>query len=292
MNMRNNLSRAGNPLLWGSLAIFVVLGGPAGVLGASRNGAASATPVSGRLLGLSPPPADTEDGRVWLTVGRQRLEVRADAQVHLPAGRWTTFERLFADAPEACRERRESGLAAVDRCASLIGLTEGAHVTVTPTNPDLAHTPHILIERTRESLSGGVNFVNRADGYVRVNGPDGRDEGLLLRVNDPFAAISIQQGRACGAEGNCSPDVRFGINIQEPSARFALGLPACVPSVGAALGLCPDDRRRASHTMALKGPMPVQEGDQLQAVGSSVSISGIRVFSAHTMLVGEAAAIH
>jgi hypothetical protein len=274
-----------------TLAVLVVLGGPAGFLDSDRTRAAGAPPISGRLLGLSPPPAGDANGRVWLTVGRERVVVPADAPIDLPAGRKTTFARLFADAPEPCRERRESGLAAVDTCAAVIGLMEGAHVTVTPSDPDLAHTPQILIERTRESVMGDVNFVSHGEGYVRLNGRHGRDEGMLLRINDPLAAISVQQGRACGLEGNCSPDARFGINILEPSARFTVGLPACLPSIGAADALCPGARRRISSSIDGNGPMPIEAGDHLNALGSSVSISGVRVFSAHTVLIGEAMAI-
>ena len=142
----------------------------------------------------------------------------------------------------------------------------------------------MIFTRSDTSVSGAVTFVNPDEGYVRINGALGMDVGgAVVRINDPEARQSVQIGRGCGDEGNCSPDSRFRINGSTPSVRFAEGYAACVPS--RMNGACFPDLRPVRTALDANAALPLLRGDHVTARGGFEVHRGARVFWAHTLLV-------
>ena len=115
----------------------------------------------------------------------------------------------------AARVRGHQGRSSTLADATGAAVTTAAAVTV-PGGHDFA--------------SGGITFVNAAEGYLRVGGAYGVDASVtLVRLNDPTGLQSTQTGTGCGREGNCSPDGRFRIGVAPPTVAFTTGRPACMP---------------------------------------------------------------
>jgi hypothetical protein len=214
----------------------------------------------------------------------QSIAVPADLRLEFPGVRLSMSE-VFALAPAACRARGESGLLATDRCVADRGHRgRAAHILAEVSIGDRG-TPvagRVVISGTDDRVSGPVTFVHPTDGYLRIGGEYGVDaHGRMLRVNDPEARISIQQGAVCGGEGNCSPDVRFAFDANTPSVRFSTGGFLCVPS--AVYGLCPPGA--SSDPGALL--QPIRLGHHVVAVGVEQALRGSHVFVAHTLIVDQ-----
>jgi hypothetical protein len=228
--------------------------------------------VSGELTAIT---ADAS-GAAVIVVGGRRVAVAADLGWSLP-GQYLTAREILAQAPRTCAARQESGLLRTDSCVRASGGDSGAMATVSGNE---AAATDIVLHGARELVSGGVTFVNRADGYIRIGGIYRTDTaGSVVRLNDPTAALSVQQGQGCGPEPNCSPDVRFRVGLVDPTVRFTAGIPACVPAL-AELFCAATSRYKESP-----GPAPIRVGDHAGALGMFREIDGVRVLFAHTVTV-------
>jgi hypothetical protein len=141
----------------------------------------------------------------------------------------------------------------------------------------------IVLTRNDRSVLGAVTFVSEAQGYLRIGGAFGVDQGgALVRINDPDAHQSAQSGVGCGSEGNCSPDARFRANVVHHSVRFAAGYPACVP--GALGDVCAAASRPVRGIVDAALLVPIRLGDHVTAQGAFEVVDGVRIFSAHTLV--------
>jgi hypothetical protein len=142
----------------------------------------------------------------------------------------------------------------------------------------------VTLTRTDTSVWGAVTFVNEEEGYLRINGALGADEGgALLRINDPDARQSVQSGTGCGMEGNCSPDRRFRLNANEWTVRFEAGYAACIP--GGLGDACPHTIRPVRMLLDGNAMLPIARGDHVTARGGFEVYDGVRVFWAHALVV-------
>jgi hypothetical protein len=223
-----------------------------------------------------------------------------------------TLQELFAYAPAPCRAQNESGLVPRDRCrkpAPDAGNTPGwtveedetprsyldpvptaeppptiVRVEALPGEHGVLVASKVTMTRSDTSVSGAVTFVSPEEGYIRINGAFGMDAGgAILRINDPEARQSVQIGRGCGEEGNCSPDSRFRINGSNATVRFADGYPACVPSQ--MNGACSPELRPVRTLLDANAMLPLLKGDHVAARGGFEVHGGTRVFWAHTLVV-------
>ena len=162
-----------------------------------------------------------------------------------------TLQELFALAPPRCRDRHETGLARTDVCrrpaADVAGSPRLAArpIDTTPRtslDPPPSYDPPVRVVRLtaartsdgrlvatevslakgHETAFGAVTFVDLHNGYLRIGGATGLDAGgTILRLNDPTAQQSTQQGPGCSTEGNCSPDARFRLDPLRATVHFA-----------------------------------------------------------------------
>jgi hypothetical protein len=237
--------------------------------------------IEGQLLGIEV----EADGSATLVVNGRRIAVAGDVPVAFP-GRQFRMREVAAHAPAVCRARGETGLLVTDRCLreqrdGVRPRRVAAHLTSDDT--DAAVAGSVTMIGTRDQLSGPVTFISLSDGYLRVGGEYGADKaGTLLRLNDPTGSLSVQQGRACGSEGNCSPDVRFAVDAAAPAVRFKEGPMACVPAAGPWGSFCED----MDDAAPLNGGMvPIRRGDHLVANGILQVLGRQRVFVAHRVLL-------
>ena len=245
-------------------------------------------------------------------VGKERVIVPSGVMVQLPGDR-LTLQELFTLAPVRCREKRESGLVPTDQCRRPAhddtgrtpawtlekDQTPRSYLDPTPTDeapPTIASivassdgagnlvATEVELTRTDASVGGAVTFVNTDEGYLRVNGALGADEGgALLRINDPEARQSVQHGTGCGAQGNCSPDVRFRASTATMSVRFEAGYAACVP--GGLGDACAPSSRPVQGLVDGNVMLPIVVGDHITAQGGFETYDGVRVFWAHALVV-------
>ena len=267
--------------------------------------------VDGTLTAIS---VDTPDDRAsagTIVIGKQRVVVPSTVPVEMPGGGFSLPE-LFILAPARCREKKESGLVPADACRRPARDDSGRTPTWTleadrtprsyldpiPTDeapPTVAHVKAsrgadgvlvasaVTLTRTDTSVWGAVTFVNEEEGYLRVNGALGADEGgALLRINDPESRHSVQRGTGCGAESNCSPDVRFKANTATASVRFEAGYPACV--AGGMGGVCLVSSRPLRGFLDGNAMLPILVGDHVTAQGGFEVHDGVRVFWAHALV--------
>jgi hypothetical protein len=214
--------------------------------------------VRGTLTAIHVDNLDDRISAGSVVIGKERLVVPSTVMVQMPGGQLTLQER-FTFAPARCLEKHESGLVPADVCRRPAPDDSGktpvwtleadrtprSYLDPTPTDeapPTVARVAAtrgadgalvataITLTRTDRSVAGAVTFVNEEEGYLRINGALGADEGgALLRINDPEGRQSVQRGAGCGAQGNCSPDARFKANTATMSVRFEAGYAACVP---------------------------------------------------------------
>jgi hypothetical protein len=296
------------------LALAVAI---AGVVSALHAWAAPAqTPgdatVRGTLTAIQVDNLDDRTSAGSVVIDKQRVAIPSAVPVDLPGGT-LTLQELFVFAPSRCREKRESGLVPGDTCRRPprdesgqtpewtleADRTPRSYLDPEPTNeapPTIARVTAvrgadgalvattIALTRTDTSVWGAVTFVNEEEGYLRINGALGADEGgALLRINDPEGRQSVQHGTGCGAQGNCSPDVRFKINTATMTVRFEAGYPACVPGgIGA---VCLAGSRPVRGPIDGNTMLPIVIGDHVTAQGGFEVNDGVRVFWAHALLV-------
>jgi hypothetical protein len=272
----------------------------------------TAVSLSGTLTAIQVDRLDDRLSPGRIVLGTETITVPPMVAIELP-GDVLTLQELFARAPARCRAEHQSGLVASDGCrhpprdrpenarvwTAAGDPTPHTHFDPAPTDeppPTFASVAaaraddgrlvatKITLTRTDESVWGAVTFVNEAEGYLRINGAFGLDDGgALLRINDPEGRQSVQSGIGCGGEGNCSPDVRFKANTSEMSVRFESGCPACI-SGGLGDACAPASR---PVRMALDGNamLPILQGDHVTARGGFEVHDGVRVFWAHTLVV-------
>jgi hypothetical protein len=261
-------------------ALSLVIGqGVVSVLPAEPEQVAAAR-VAGRLDAITLTP----HGEAILTINGRRIHAGADVPWAFP-GQQITAREVFAQAPAACVARGETGLLASDECLGSRTANVSARkvaVTLAAAEGGLATASSITVPGGGELLSGAVTFVNPSEGYLRVAGPYGTDQGTMVRINDPGATQSMQTGAGCGREANCSPDVRFRIRATPPSVVFTTGRPACIP--GPVDQLCPPPSREMPDGVAAA----VQKGDHVTAAGSYEQTDDARVFVAEAMKVKSA----
>ncbi len=298
------------------LVLFAFLVMPAGTAQAQT---ASAAPITGEIERLTlNSQKDPWSGGV-VVVGGQNIIIPRNLLMDLPANR-LTLNQLFAQAPAACLQRAESGLAKADVCNDN---RTGAHITIHANRTSAGNViaGDIFIEKGTETVKGNVTYINYTDGYFRLNGTlNSATTGVMVRINDPENRHTVQQGSGCVAGTvNCSPDRRFGLDPDNYTNTFSTGVPSCLPSTvtrsfidtldldgdgnvtetltttSSATGtgdlLCPSTNRTADQIVAdSRRFAPIQIGDSVEAEGSFETINGVRFFSAHTTTVGRALA--
>jgi len=244
------------------------------------------------------------------TIGTRELIVPGSLRIEFPGYDLTAAE-LFARAPAPCRVTGETGLVPSDVCRRP-GRTEKdgqawsadhdrtprSYLDPIPTD-ELPRTrvhaeavlaggrlvaSRIAFDRIDATVTGAVTFVNGEEGYLRINGAFGIDDGgTVVRINDPEGRQSVQTGRGCGEEGNCSPDARFGLDTVNTSVRFDAGYAACV--VGDLNGPCRAEVRPIEGALDAAALVPILKGDHVTARGGFEVHGGSRIFWAHTLTV-------
>ncbi|TMB33878.1 MAG: hypothetical protein E6J61_04675 [Deltaproteobacteria bacterium] len=133
----------------------------------------------------------------------------------------------------------ETGLALNDLPAPLINYevhVVGNRVLGGPGGADLYIAG--LVNITSHALNVGAGFINFIDltlGEIRVGGVLGDPTtGARVRINDPTGRF----GRT-----TTSPDVRFGVDPENPTIMAATGFPMCLPRTVADDPLCPQAQR-------------------------------------------------
>jgi len=249
--------------------------------GAVLSAAGTSRSVRGVLTGITV----NADGSGTLGCCRQSFVVPAHVRVEFP-GASLGMAELFALAPAECRVNGESGLLAADRCrAAPEHRRRAVHIVADVViERGISTIERVMAAGADDRVSGPVTFIHTIDGYLRIGGEYGVDaHGRLLRINDPHGRISVQQGAACGGEGNCSPDVRFAFDATAPSVRFGSGGFACVPSAASADGFCPPG---ASHEGGAVF-QAIRPGDHVVAVGRQEVLGAAEVFVAHTLIIDQ-----
>jgi hypothetical protein len=275
--------------------------------------------VQGELKGIAiDDRADRWSGGS-ITVGTAHIVVPARLLIELP-GTTLTLQELFVLAPERCRRDGASGLLASDACrvrhdgpsparawSARDDTTPRTTLDPEPTGAPPATTARvsaivarpapgvnggsadlvatrIVLTRNDQSVWGPVTFVNEEQGYLRVGGAFGSDQGgAIVRINDPDTRQSAQSGLGCGPEGNCSPDARFRANPERYTVRFEAGYPACVP--GGLGGVCAQASRPIRGVVDAVLLVPIRPGDHVTARGAFEVVDGVRVFWAHALIV-------
>jgi fibronectin type 3 domain-containing protein len=278
---------------------------------------ASAAPITGEVERLTlNSQKDPWSGGV-IVVGGQNIIIPRNLLMDLPANR-LTLNQTFAQAPPACLQRAESGLAKADFCnANKTGAIATIHANRTSAGNVIAGD--ILIQKGVETVKGIVTYINYTDGYFRLNGaPNDANTGIMVRLNDPGNRHTVQQGLGCQpGTVNCSPDPRFTLDRDNYTNTFSTGVPSCLPSTVArtfvdmldldgdsnitetlttqstATGtgdlLCPSTNRTPDLVVAdSRRFAPIQLGDSVEAEGNFETINSVRFLSAHTTTVGRA----
>lgn len=280
---------------------------------------ATSAPITGEIERLTL----TNPNDVWsggtIVVGGQNIIIPRNLLMDLPANR-LTLQQTFAQAPQECLGRAESGLAKADICnTSKVGGIATIHANRTSNGNVIAGD--IYLQKGIESVKGVVSYINYTDGYFRINGiTNDASTGVMVRLNDPDGRHTTQQGLGCVAGSpNCSPDPRFTLDPDNYTNVFSTGMPSCLPSTVArtfvdtidvdgdsnttetltaqssASGtgdlLCPSTNRTADGIVAdSRRFAPIQLGDSIQVDGNFETINGVRFVSAHSTMVLRALA--
>lgn len=280
---------------------------------------ATAAPITGEIERLTL----TNPNDVWsggtIVVGGQNIIIPRNLLIDLPANR-LTLQQTFAQAPQECVGRAESGLAKADICnTSKVGGIATVHANRTSNGNVIAGD--IFFQKGIESIKGVVTYINHTDGYFRINGlTNDANTGVMVRLNDPESRHTVQQGLGCLAGSpNCSPDPRFTLDPDNYTNVFTTGVPSCIPSTVArtfvdtldvdadanttetlttqssATGtgdlLCPSTNRTANLQVAdSRRFAPIQVGDSIEVEGNFETIGGVRFVSAHSTMVMRALA--
>ncbi len=278
---------------------------------------ASAAPITGEVERLTlNSQQDPWSGGV-IVVGGQNIIIPRNLLMDLPANR-LTLSKVFAQAPAACLQRAESGLAKADVCnSSRTGAIATIHANRTSAGNVIAGD--VFIQKGTETVKGKVTYINYTDGYFRLNGIlNDANTGVMVRLNDPSNRHSVQQGLGCQTGSvNCSPDPRFTLDPDNYTNTFSTGVPSCIPSTvsrsfidtldldgdgnttetlstassstGTGDLLCPSTNRTADLTVAdSRRFAPIQIGDGIEAEGNFETINDVKFLSAHTTMVSRA----
>jgi len=298
------------------MVLFAFLLLPAGTAQAQT---ASAAPITGEIERLTlNSQTDPWSGGI-IVVGGQNIIIPRNLLMDLPANR-LTLNQAFAQAPPACLQRAESGLAKADFCnANKTGAIATIHANRTSAGNVIAGD--VFIQKGVETVKGKVTYINYTDGYFRVNGiANDADTGVMVRLNDPGNRHTVQQGLGCQTGSvNCSPDPRFTLDADNYTNTFSTGVPSCLPSTvgrsfvdtldldgdanttetlttqsttsGTGDLLCPSTNRTPDLIVAdSRRFAPIQIGDSVEAEGNFETINDVRFLSAHTTMVNRALA--
>lgn len=296
------------------LVLFAFLLVPAGTAQAQT---ASAAPITGEIERLTlNSQKDPWSGGV-IVVGGQNIIVPRNLLMDLPANR-LTLNQVFAQAPAACLQRAESGLAKSDFCnANKTGAIATIHANRTSAGNVIAGD--VFIQKGVDKVKGNVTYISYTDGYYRLNGTlNDANTGVMVRLNDPGNRHTVQQGLGCvPGTVNCSPDPRFTLDRDNYTNTFSTGVPSCIPSTVArtfvdtldidgdgntteslttqstATGtgdlLCPSTNRTPDLVVAdSRRFAPIQIGDSVEAEGNFETINNVRFLSAHTTMISRA----
>ncbi|HET6978799.1 MAG TPA: hypothetical protein VFI24_20875 [Pyrinomonadaceae bacterium] len=280
---------------------------------------ATAAPITGEIERLTL----TNPNDVWsggtVVVGGQNIIIPRNLLIDLPANR-LTLQQIFAQAPQECVGRAESGLAKADICnTNKVGGIATVHANRTSNGNIIG--ADIFLQKGIESVKGVVTYINFTDGYFRINGnTNDANTGVMVRLNDPESRHTVQQGAGCAAGApNCSPDPRFTLDPDNYTNVFSTGVPSCLPSTvgrsfvdtidvdgdlnttetltaqSTATGtgdlLCPSTNRTANLIVAdSRRFAPIQVGDSIEVEGNFETINGVRFVSAHSSMVQRALA--
>jgi hypothetical protein len=268
-------------------------------------------PVNGEIqfMTLDTPGDHWSGGRI--VVGGQSIILPRNLLLDLPANR-LTLQELFAQAPANCVLAGESGLARGDTCNTS---GQGGWAAIAANRSDAGNViaGDVLISKGLDAVSGTVTYISYTDGYFRLNGaPSDPTTGVMVRLNDPDARHTIQQGAGCAGGPNCSADPRFTLDGDNYVNVFTTGFPFCIPSttsrpVPASLGLgvttaqaqangsgdalCPLTNRTVNGGQPVDDSRrfaPVQLGDALTTEGNFETVAGVRFLSAHSTMVQKA----
>lgn len=278
---------------------------------------ASAAPITGEIERLTlNSQTDPWSGGV-MVVGGQNIIIPRNLLADLPANR-LTLNQIFAQAPPACLQRAESGLAKGDFCnPSKTGAIATIHANRTSAGNVIAGD--VYIQKGIETVKGIVTYINYTDGYFRLNGtPGDSTTGIMVRLNDPGNRHTVQQGLGCQpGTVNCSPDPRFTLDRDNYTNTFSTGVPSCIPSTvartfvdtldldgdsniteslstqststGTGDLLCPSTNRTPDLIVAdSRRFAPIQLGDPVEAEGNFETINNVKFLSAHTTTIGRA----
>src|ERR1041384_483374 len=191
---------------------------------------ASAAPITGEIERLTlNNQQDPWSGGI-MVVGGQNIIIPRNLLMDLPANR-LTLNQVFAQAPAACLQRAESGLAKADVCNSnKTGAIATIHANRTSAGNVIAGD--VFLQKGVDTVKGNVTYINYTDGYYRLNGiANDANTGVMVRLNDPGNRHTVQQGLGCQAGTvNCSPDPRFTLDRDNYTNPFSTGVPSCIPS--------------------------------------------------------------
>ncbi len=258
-------------------------------------------------------PGDVWSGG-WVRVSGQDVVLPRNLLLDLPANRMS-LQQLFTSAPQACKDRGETGLAASDQCN--LGAAGFVTVQANRTSAGDVIAGDVFIEKGREILTGRVTAVNVDDGSFTVGGNAG-SAGTLVRLNDPTGRHTVQSGKGCRAGApNCSPDPRFTLDPDNYTNAFSTGYPLCIPSTtprtftdaldvngngdtaeqltaqagpdGSGDLLCPDGNRNVDNVaLDSRRLAPLEVGDPVTVHGNVETVGGTRFLSAYSTKIGVA----
>ncbi|HZI46461.1 MAG TPA: fibronectin type III domain-containing protein, partial [Pyrinomonadaceae bacterium] len=278
---------------------------------------ASAAPITGEIERLTlNSQKDPWSGGV-IVVGGQNIIIPRNLLMDLPANR-LTLNQVFSQAPAACLQRAESGLAKADVCNSN---RTGAIATIQANRTSAGNViaGDVFIQKGVDKVKGNVTYINYTDGYFRLNGiANDATTGVMVRINDPGNRHTVQQGLGCQpGTVNCSPDPRFTNDPENYTNTFSTGVPSCIPSTvtrsfidtldldadgnttetltttststGTGDLLCPSTNRTPDLVVAdSRRFAPIQIGDSVEAEGNFETINSVRFLSAHTTTISRA----
>src|SRR5690349_271021 len=278
---------------------------------------ASAAPITGQIERLTlNSQTDPWSGGI-MVVGGQNIIIPRNLLADLPANR-LTLNQIFAQAPPACLQRAESGLAKGDFCnTTKTGAIATIHANRTSAGNVIAGD--VFIQKGIETVKGIVTYISYTDGYFRLNGtPGDSTTGVMVRLNDPGNRHTVQQGLGCQTGSvNCSPDPRFTLDPDNYTNTFSTGVPSCIPSTvsrsfvdtldvdgdsnttetlstassstGTGDLLCPSTNRTPDLIVAdSRRFAPIQIGDSIEAEGNFETINDVKFLSAHTTMISRA----
>ncbi|PWB64877.1 MAG: hypothetical protein C3F14_06105, partial [Deltaproteobacteria bacterium] len=256
-----------------------------------------------------------------IQVGGQVVIIPRNLLMDLPANRMSA-QAFFAAAPAACVANGESGVAKGDLC-NKSGVGGFATISANRAAADSAIVAgDVLIQKGVEAVTGIVTYVAYDNGYFRIDGVTGDPaSGTMVRLNDPTARHTIQQGPEClpGSQ-NCSPDPRFTLDPDNYTNVFSSGYPYCIPSTvsrtfadvlglgvttaqasanGTGDVLCPSannptnpDGTPNTATPANDSRLfgPIKPGNAISVEGNYETINGVRFLSVHTSTILRAVA--